>query len=158
MSTNHYSGAVVPASLKPDPLSNYGSTVNARVNRILIIDDEDRLRRVIQLTLKLTAGWEVLMASSGWEGLQIAETEHPDAILLDLMMPDMDGFATLVKLRENPVTANIPVILLTAKVQASDRPQFTRLGVSMVLVKPFDPNTLARQIADALNWELSILP
>ena len=122
--------------------------------RILIIDDEAALRRVIQLTLKMTAGWEVLTASSGWEGIKKAETDQPDAILLDMMMPDLDGAETLKQLRSNLATHKIPVILLTAKVQAKQQNRFDKLGATTVINKPFDPIMLAQKIADSLEWEL----
>jgi len=85
--------------------------------RILLIDDEKSISLVIQVSLSQLANWTVLIAASSVEGLHQAEVEKPDAILLDLMMPEMDGFTVLKKLKENPETFNIPVILLTAKLQ-----------------------------------------
>ncbi|MFB2973400.1 response regulator [Aerosakkonema sp. BLCC-F183] len=123
--------------------------------RILVIDDEYPLRRVIQLALKMTVGWEVLTAGSGEEAIQKAETERPDAIILDVMMPEMDGSATLAHLRANKFTQYIPIILLTAKVQVVEQKYFANLGVAAAIVKPFDPATLAYQIAKALNWDIS---
>ena len=120
--------------------------------RILIIDDEDDIREVAALSLETIAGWEVVVAGSGAQGLAIAAECRPDAILLDVMMPGMDGPATFRELRRNPVTASIPVLLLTAKVQSSDQRRFADLGVQAVLFKPFDPLTLAKQIADSLGW------
>ena len=119
--------------------------------RILIIDDEDDIREVAALSLETIAGWEIVVAGSGAQGLTIAEC-RPDAILLDVMMPGMDGPATFRELRRNPVTAGIPVLLLTAKVQSSDQRRFADLGVQAVLFKPFDPLTLAKQIGDSLGW------
>lgn len=121
--------------------------------RVLVIDDEDDIREVAQLSLEAVAGWEVYSASSGSEGLRVAAERLPDAILLDVMMPEMDGPSTFRALQAQPSTAGIPVILLTAKVQASDRSRFEGLGVSGVLTKPFDPMELARQVSDALGWE-----
>lgn len=120
--------------------------------RILIIDDEYRIREVTKLALEMMAGWEVLLAASGEEGLSIAALENPDAILLDMMMPDMDGTVTLTKLQANSATRHIPVILLTAKVQINVQPQYTELGIRAVITKPFDPLTLANEIVEALNW------
>ncbi len=120
--------------------------------RILVIDDEDDIREVAQLCLETVGGWEVTTACSGSEGLAKAEKEAPDAILLDVMMPDMDGPTTFQKLQANLATQNIPVILLTAKVQASEQRKFAELGVKAVLAKPFDPLMLANQVADALGW------
>jgi CheY-like chemotaxis protein len=120
--------------------------------RILIVDDEDDIREVAQVSLEMVAGWEVLTASSGSAGLAIANSNHPDAILLDVMMPDMDGPTTFQKLRADQNIRNIPVILLTAKLQASDRNQFASLGVAGVLAKPFDPLQLASQVSEVLHW------
>jgi CheY-like chemotaxis protein len=120
--------------------------------RVLIIDDEDDIREVAALSLESVAGWEVLTASSGLQGLARAAEHKPDAILLDVMMPGMDGPATFRELRKNPATARIPVLLLTAKVQSTDQRRFADLGVEAVLFKPFDPLTLSRQIASALGW------
>ena len=121
-------------------------------HRILIIDDEDDIREVAALSLESVAGWEVATAASGTLGLARAAEFQPDAILLDVMMPGMDGPTTFRELRKNPATARIPVLLLTAKVQASDQRRFADLGVDAVLFKPFDPLTLSSQIASVLGW------
>jgi CheY-like chemotaxis protein len=121
--------------------------------RILIIDDEDDIREVASLTLETTAGWAVSTAGSGVEGIQKATAELPDAILMDVMMPGMDGPTTFRELQKNPKTAKIPVILLTAKVQGVDQRRFADLGVAAVLFKPFDPLTLAEQMAEILGWK-----
>lgn len=121
-------------------------------HRILIIDDEEDIREVAALSLETVAGWDVMMASSGAQGLARAVEYQPDAILLDVMMPGMDGPTTFCELRKNPATSRIPVLLLTAKVQASDQRRFADLGVDAVLFKPFDPMTLSTQIAGVLGW------
>jgi CheY-like chemotaxis protein len=122
--------------------------------RVLVIDDEDVVQEVIQGCLEDLVGWETLMASSGIEGLRIAATAQPDAILLDVSMPDMDGIETFQKLLDDNATQRIPVILLTAKIQPADQAHFAELGIVGVIAKPFDPMTLAQQIAAALGWEL----
>jgi CheY-like chemotaxis protein len=122
-------------------------------HKVLIIDDEDDIREVAALSLESIAGWDVVMASSGAQGLARAIEHQPDAILLDVMMPGMDGPSTFRELRANPATAQIPVLLLTAKVQSSDQRRFADLGVEAVLFKPFDPLTLSDQIADVLGWK-----
>ena len=122
-------------------------------HRILIIDDEDDIREVAALSLETVAGWEVETASSGSLGLARALEYQPDAVLLDVMMPGMDGPTTFRELRKNPITAHIPVVLLTAKVQSNDQRRFADLGVEAILFKPFDPLTLATQIAAALGWK-----
>lgn len=122
--------------------------------RILIIDNEQYIREVTQICLETVANWEVVCAESGSEGLVKAESEQPDAILLDVMMPDMDGLTTFQKLQENPATQHIPVILLTAKVQASDRRRYAEMGLTAAIAKPFEPLQLANQVAEALDWTI----
>ena len=125
------------------------------MRQILIIDDEDDIREVAALSLEATAGWTIITASSGADGIRAAaDPKHtPHAIVMDVMMPGMDGPTTFRKMQQNPVTAKIPVILLTAKVQGVDQRRFADLGVAGVLFKPFDPLTLAAQISDALGWK-----
>lgn len=119
---------------------------------ILVIDDEDDIREVAQLCLETVGGWQVITANGGKEGLIKAENEHPDAILLDVMMPQIDGLTTFHKLQANAATKNIPVVLLTAKVQASEQRRFSELGVKAIFAKPFDPLSLAPDLAAALGW------
>lgn len=122
--------------------------------RILVIDDEEDIREVAQLSLEMAANWDVLTASSGREGLAKAEVEQLDAILLDVMMPDWDGVTTFQQLQANPATQHIPVLLLTAKMQAADKRRFAQLGVTAAIAKPFDPMTLADQVAKSLGWDV----
>jgi CheY-like chemotaxis protein len=122
--------------------------------RILIIDNEPHIQEVAQICLETVAGWQVFTAGSGQEGLLKAVTEKPDAILLDVMMPDMDGPTTFQKLQEDDATREIPVIFLTAKVQSSDLQRYANLGLKAVIAKPFDPIKLAEQIAQALQWNI----
>jgi len=122
--------------------------------RILIIDDEPDIREVAQMSLETVSGWQVLSAESGEEGITKAKQEKPDAILLDAMMPSMDGPETFQKLQADPSTQQIPVIMFTAKVQAADRMRFAALGVKDVIEKPFDPMKLGSQIAAILGWSV----
>lgn len=119
---------------------------------ILVIDNEPYIQEIAQICLRTVAGWHVSTASSGQEGMTKAAAAQPDAILLDVMMPDMDGVATFQALQDNPTTQLIPVILLTAKVQASDRQRYAELGVKATIAKPFDPLQLAAQVSAALGW------
>ena len=119
---------------------------------ILVIDDEDDIREVAQVSLEMMGSWDVLTARSGQEGLAKAKAVQPDAILLDVMMPDMDGPTTFQRLQSMPAICHIPVILMTAKVQASDQRRFANLGVKGVIAKPFDPLTLADRVAETLGW------
>lgn len=121
--------------------------------RILIIDDAEDIREVAQVSLEVIGGWEVLTASSGREGVAKALAQQPDAILLDVMMPDQDGPTTFLQLQANSATQHIPVILLTAKALASDRRMFADLGVVSVIAKPFEPMFLASQVAQVLGWD-----
>jgi CheY-like chemotaxis protein len=121
--------------------------------RILIVDDEESIQTVVQFGIQMVADWDVLIASSGPQGIKTACDESPDAILLDVMMPDMDGIATFKALQSDPQTSQIPVIFLTAKAQTSERRQFNDLGVSGVITKPFNSLDLPDQIVKMLDWE-----
>ncbi|UBF30012.1 response regulator (plasmid) [Kovacikia minuta CCNUW1] len=126
--------------------------------RILIVDDEEDIRDVVRVSLEEFAGWLTIVAMSGIEGLQIAKSEAKaseaaiDAILLDISMPDMDGFQMCEELKADPDTQKIPVIVLTAKVLPSDRQRFAELDVAGVITKPFNPITIWRQVAEILGW------
>lgn len=120
--------------------------------RVLLIDDEDDIREVAALTLETVAAWTLFDAATGAEGIACAEREQPDAILLDVMMPVMDGPDTFAKLQSNPATRHIPVIFLTAKLQESECRRLLALGVRGLIGKPFDPMTLADRVAEALGW------
>lgn len=120
--------------------------------RLLVIDDEYGIREVARTSLELVGGYQVATAGSGREGLEAACADPPDAILLDVMMPGLDGPATFARLRDQPETSAVPVVLLTAKAQDADRRRFAELGVAGVITKPFDPMALPRQLAEALGW------
>jgi CheY-like chemotaxis protein len=122
--------------------------------RVLIIDDEETIQTVVKFGINLAANWEVLTASSGPQGIQMAQTEPVDVILLDVMMPEMDGIATFQALQSQPHTCEIPVIFLTAKAQTDERRQFNDLGVSGVITKPFNSLDLPTLIAKLLHWSL----
>ena len=118
--------------------------------RILLVDDENDIREVAAISLEAVGGWQVCSASSGAEAISIALAEQPDAILLDVMMPGIDGPTTFKRLQADSRTRDIPVIMLTAKTQAADRESFEKLGVAGVLSKPFDPMSLPSQVAALL--------
>ncbi|HEX7102145.1 MAG TPA: response regulator [Nitrolancea sp.] len=120
--------------------------------RILLIDDEPEIREIVRVSLELVGGWDVSATGSAREGLTLAADQLPDAILLDVMMPDMDGPTAFQALQAAPETSAIPVILLTAKVQTADLLRFDQLGVAATIAKPFDPLTLPGQVATALGW------
>ena len=119
--------------------------------KALIIDDEDDVRQVVKLSLGRVGGMSVVDAASGSEGISLAAETSPDFILLDLMMPDMDGVETFCRLRGDVRTASIPVIFLTAKALPSEIERLRRLGALDVVVKPFNPMTLADQLRAILR-------
>jgi CheY-like chemotaxis protein len=127
---------------------------NRPTKRVLVIDNEEYIREIAQICLETVAGWEVVTAASGQEGLEVAEIEQPDAILLDVMMPGMDGMTTFKHLQNNPNTKKIPVIFLTAKVQSSDLHSYRAIGITAAISKPFDAMELALKVAQPLGWEI----
>jgi CheY-like chemotaxis protein len=120
--------------------------------RILVIDDEEAIQLVIEACLVELGGWAVLLAGSGLAGLALAAEGQPDGILLDISMPGMDGLTTLERLKADPLTAAIPVVLLTAKVQATDQEVFAHLPILTTISKPFDPMSLVDQLTMAFGW------
>lgn len=120
-----------------------------RRRRILLIDDERDIRMIVRMAL--AGSFDVLAAGSGLEGLRIAADERPDGILLDVMMPGMDGMQTMQALGANPETADIPVIFLTARLAGPDRDRYRDLGAAGVIEKPFDPMALPDTVAGILE-------
>lgn len=118
---------------------------------VLIVDDEEDVLAVTRMGLEMSAGWQVLTATSGVEAIAIATAQQPDVILLDWMMPEMDGRATLQALRANTTTSQIPVILVTAKAQSPDGETFAGADVKAVFAKPLRPLKLAELIKQALD-------
>ena len=118
---------------------------------LLVIDDDRDIRQVAKTSLELVGGFHVILADSGQRGLTLAHEARPDAIILDLMMPDLDGRTTLAHLKQTPEMASIPVIMLTAKVQANKQ-ELVGQGAAGVLVKPFDPMQLPGQVCEILGW------
>lgn len=114
--------------------------------KVLIIDDEDDLREVAAITLMRVGKMEVIQASNGPDGIARAIAERPDIILLDVMMPEMDGTRTFASLRENPETAPIPVVFLTARAMTGEIDQFKSMGAVGVLTKPFSTRTLSDEV------------
>ncbi|MEM7725164.1 MAG: response regulator [Cyanobacteria bacterium P01_A01_bin.45] len=127
-------------------------SINNDNKKILAIDNEEYIQEVIKICLETTTNWQVITAKSGQEGIEKAKLEKPDAILLDLMMPGMDGIATFKHLKDSLITNPIPVILLTAKLQSNDRKSYTELGIQAAITKPFSPLTLAEEISELLGW------
>jgi two-component system, OmpR family, response regulator len=111
--------------------------------RILHVDDEPDIRAVVELSLTIDPEISIKSCESGEAALSIAPGWQPDLILLDVMMPAMDGPTTLARLQENPHTANIPVVFMTARAQKNEIETLRSLGAAGVIVKPFDPLSLA---------------
>lgn len=120
----------------------------ATLQRVLHVDDEADIREIAQLTLDSIGGFRVETCASGYEALDKAPDFRPDIILLDVMMPGMDGPTTYQELQKNPDTASIPVIFMTAKVQPHEISQYLDMGAVGVITKPFDPLNLSQQVSD----------
>jgi two-component system, OmpR family, alkaline phosphatase synthesis response regulator PhoP len=121
--------------------------------RLLMIDDDEAIQIVAKFGVNMSAGWDLIAVSSGKVGIETAQQELPDVILLDMMMPDMDGISTFQALQANPITAKIPVIFMTAKAHDTEYSQFKDLKISGVIAKPFSSIDLPAQIAKILHWE-----
>ena len=119
--------------------------------RLLCADDEDDIRTILELALGLAPDFQVEIVASGEELLRRARTDRPDAIVLDGMMPGLDGYETCSRLKADPATAPIPVVFLTAKTQRDEVARALSLGAVACLTKPFDPLTLATQVRVALG-------
>jgi CheY-like chemotaxis protein len=119
--------------------------------RILVVDDEPDIREVVDVSLGLDLEFRMRACASGADALVMAAEWSPTLILLDVMMPHMDGPATLANLRKNPRTAHIPVLFLTARTQTDEIAQYISLGAQGVLSKPFNPMTLAASVRSYLT-------
>jgi two-component system alkaline phosphatase synthesis response regulator PhoP len=117
---------------------------------VLVVDDEEDIREVAALSFEL-AGWQVLVAPSGRDGIAAANAAAPDVVLLDVMMPELDGPGTYALLQAEARTRDIPVVFLTAKVQNADKRRYAALGVRGVIAKPFDPLTLPGEVEKILD-------
>lgn len=113
---------------------------------VLVVEDEPDIRRITRLALAEVGGLDVQCCGDGDEALRVAAATRPDLILLDVMLPGMDGPATLEALRRNPETGDIPVIFVSAKVQRPEVAAYLGQGVIGVIPKPFDPMTLAAEV------------
>jgi CheY-like chemotaxis protein len=119
--------------------------------RILHVDDEPDIREIVDISLGFNPEFQVRTCASGAEAIITAAKWSPSLILLDVMMPGMDGPATLTQLRKNPQTSSIPVLFMTARAQTREVEHFIALGAQGVISKPFDPMTLAVQVQDHLH-------
>lgn len=116
------------------------------LQEVLYVEDDPDIRVVAQMALETLGGLRVCSCPSGTQALAAMDRCHPDLVLLDVMMPDLDGPATLALLRAHPVGRNLPVIFMTAKAQGHEVRHYHSLGAIGVITKPFDPLTLADQV------------
>jgi two-component system OmpR family response regulator len=123
----------------------------AALRFVLYVEDDPDIQSVAQMALELVGGFTLRTCSSGQEALAAARECVPDLLLLDVMMPDMDGMSTLAALRKLPNTATTPAIFMTAKVQASEVAHYKSLGALGVIAKPFDPMQLSQLVRQL--WE-----
>jgi two-component system, OmpR family, alkaline phosphatase synthesis response regulator PhoP len=122
-----------------------------QIRKVLLVEDEQDIRKVAQISLQFRGGWTVVVATDGVDGLAMAASERPDLILLDCMMPRMDGYETCRQLKLQPELRDIPVIFLTAKSQESEIRKGLHVGAVGYLVKPFNPMSLADEILTILE-------
>ena len=116
------------------------------INRVLVVDDEPSLLQMTKAVLEAYGGWAVVLASSGREAIAIAAKERPDLILMDAMMPGMDGVEAIGKLKASPETSAIPIVMFTAKVDDEARVEYARAGVIGVVSKPFNPRSIGEEL------------
>ena len=118
--------------------------------RVLFVDDDPNIRTVARIGLEGLTNWQVELADSGYAGIETAQKDTPDVILLDIMMPGLDGKQTFAKLQESAPLCRVPVIFITAKVQTAEVQQYMKLGAAGVITKPFDPMSLPDEISSIL--------
>jgi len=123
------------------------------IRKVLLAEDEEDIRKVAQISLQFRGGWEVVLATNGEECLAKAASDHPDVILLDCMMPKLDGYETCRRLKLDPSLRHIPVIFLTAKAQEVEVKKGLSLGAVGYLIKPFNPMSLAAEISQILEGQ-----
>lgn len=122
------------------------------LNRITYVEDEPDIREVAQIALVTIGGFTLDICVNGMEAVENAPAFEPDLILLDVMMPEMDGVETFKNLRSNPKLAKTPIVFMTAKANSEDIERYSALGCAGVITKPFDPMTLPDEIRGI--WDL----
>jgi len=127
--------------------------MKGQLRRVLCIDDNADVLEIVKLALEVVGAYDLAVCSGGEQGLRKAASWRPDLILLDVMMPGMDGLATLRELQENPELREIPVLFMTASVTVDEQEEYWRLGVAGVIGKPFNPLTLAHDVETI--WRLA---
>lgn len=128
--------------------------MSATLTKILYAEDEPDIQSIAQMALEMMGGYTLKVCNNGQEALDSAEDFSPDLILLDVMMPSMDGPTALQEMRKIPALANVPVIFMTAKVQNQEIEEYKAMGAIDVIAKPFDPMTLSETILSL--WERAV--
>ena len=118
---------------------------------VLLVDDDPNIRTIAEMSLSAVGGLKVTLASGGAEALREVSERVPDVILLDVMMPEMDGPATLHRLKQEPLLVDVPVIFLTGEAEGSEHARLLSLGAQGVIAKPFDPMTIADQVKSVVG-------
>jgi len=116
------------------------------IEKVVLVDDDPSIRRIAQICLVKLGPWQVELAASGAEALALLSNSHPDVLILDVMMPEMDGPSTLLLIRERIPEFKGPVIFMTAKVMTSEVEEYMKLGAAGVIGKPFNPKDLAEEV------------
>lgn len=127
------------------------------IRNVLLVDDDPDIRRIGQLSLKAVGKFEVTLARSGAEAVELALQKRPDVILLDMMMPNMDGPSTLSALKQHPSLFAVPVIFMTARANNQDVDLFLDLGAIGVIAKPFDPMAISNQVCKLVAEQLQLV-
>ncbi len=141
--------------MKAPLLKYYYRNIMSETKKILVIEDEPQILEFLSIALSIN-GYEVITASNGAEGLEFALAKLPDLIISDIMMPEMDGYQVLEAVRANPQTANIPMLMLTARTDKNDVRQGMNLGADDYITKPFDIEDLLSSIKSRLNKKKSL--
>ena len=121
------------------------------IQKVLLVDDDPNIRKLAKMSLERVGRWQVAVAASGREALEFCRAEPPDLIVLDVMMPGLDGVMTLEQLKSDPSCSAVPVILMTAKVQTPQMDEYLGLGAAGLIIKPFDPLKLPEEILKLLK-------
>jgi two-component system alkaline phosphatase synthesis response regulator PhoP len=121
------------------------------IRKVLLAEDDEDIQKVARISLQFRGGWDVTLATDGEQCLALAASDPPDLILLDCMMPKLDGYETCRRLKQDPTLRHIPVIFLTAKSQEAEMRKGLTLGAVGYLVKPFNPMSLAAEIMQILE-------
>lgn len=120
---------------------------------VLVVDDDEMIRDLTQLALESVSGWNVLTADGGYAAIDMCREHHPDAVLLDMMMPDIDGLTTFQHLQADAATRDIPVILFTAKGRPGERQPWEDTQIRGMIAKPYNPMTLGERVSELLEWD-----